>query len=284
MSPVPIIDAHVHLWEPRRFAMPWLDGDPTLDQTYLLPEFHAHTQGVALEAFVYVEVGMNPAYALAEARFVAQLAQTEPRLRGIVAFAPVEDGLHLRGFLDALVATSPLVKGVRRMLQGEADAAICLQPDFIAGVQLLPAYGLTFDLCITHGQLEPATELVRRCPETQFMLDHIAKPAISRGELDPWRTQLAALAALPNVMCKISGLVTEADRANWQPADLAPYVAHVLDVFGEDWVAFGGDWPVALLAATYPRWVETLDALTSKLSAEAQHKLWAENARRFYGL
>ena len=284
MPSTPIIDTHVHLWNPERFAISWLAGEPLLDQIYLIPEFRAHTQGLEIEAFVYVEVDVNPAYALAEAHYIAQIAAEEPRLRGIVPYAPVEDGLRLRGYLDALVATSPLVKGVRRILQGEADAMMCLQPDFITGVQLLAEYGLSFDLCITHSQLTPATELVRRCPETQFMLDHIAKPAIARRELDPWREDIGALAALPNVYCKVSGLVTEANRAAWQPAELAPYVGHVLAAFGEDRVAYGSDWPVALVATNYRRWVETLQALTSDLSASAQRKLWAENAQRFYRL
>jgi L-fuconolactonase len=116
------------------------------------------------------------------------------------------------------------------------------------------------------------------------MLDHIAKPNIQEHLLDPWREQMRKLAALPNVVCKVSGMVTEADHANWKPEDLAPYVAHVLEVFGEDRVAFGGDWPVVLLASPYRRWVETLDALSAHLSAEAKRKLWAENARRFYRL
>ncbi|MBC8163237.1 MAG: amidohydrolase family protein, partial [Roseiflexaceae bacterium] len=199
-------------------------------------------------------------------------------------FAPVEHGARLRGYLDALVATSPLIKGVRRMLQGEPHAKICLAPDFVQGVRLLAQYGLSFDICVKHDQLAPVTELARRCPDTQFMLDHAGKPDIKSGVLDPWREEIAALAALPNVMCKISGLVTEADHTAWTTDQLAPYVAYALAQFGEDRVAFGGDWPVALLASPYPRWVETLDGLTAHLPEAVRRKLWAENARRFYQL
>jgi L-fuconolactonase len=102
--------------------------------------------------------------------------------------------------------------------------------------------------------------------------------------LDPWREEMRELASLPNVICKVSGMVTEADPQHWTPEDLAPYLSHLLDVFGEDRVAFGGDWPVVTLAAPYRRWVETLDALTAHLSPTAKRKLWAENARRFYRL
>jgi L-fuconolactonase len=125
-------------------------------------------------------------------------------------------------------------------------------------------------------------ELVRRCPKISFILDHIGKPDIKQHVLDPWRAQMRELAALPNVICKISGAVTEADHDRWTAENLRPYIEHALDVFGEDRVAFGGDWPVVLLASSYQRWVETLDGLTIGLSEAAKRKLWAENAKRFY--
>jgi L-fuconolactonase len=212
------------------------------------------------------------------------LAQEDPRLAGIVAWAPLEDGEQARSFLAALAAIGPRLKGVRRIVQSEPDPAFCLRPGFVRGAQLLPEYGFSCDICIYHHQLASTVELVRRCPATSFILDHAGKPNIREHALDPWREQLRQLALLPNVMCKVSGLVTEADHAGWTPDDLAPYVAHVLEVFGEDRVVFGGDWPVVLQAASYRRWVETLDALTAHLSAEAKRKLWAENARRFYRL
>ena len=173
---------------------------------------------------------------------------------------------------------------MRRIVQSEPDPAFCLRPGFLRGVQLLPEYGFSCDICINHRQLASTVEMVRRCPDTSFILDHAGKPNIRGHALDPWREQMRELASLPNVMCKVSGLVTEADHSGWTRDDLAPYVAHVLAVFGEDRVVFGGDWPVVLRAAPYRRWVETLDALTTHLSPEAKRKLWAENARRFYQL
>jgi L-fuconolactonase len=284
MPDVPIIDAHLHLWDPQRFRMPWLDSIPLLNKPYGLAEYREQTQGIAIEAMVYLEVDVAPPYALLEAQWAADRAQEDPRLQGIVAHAPLEYGEQVRAYLDALVAISPLIKGVRRLLQDEPDPQFCLRPPFVRGVQLLPEYGLSFDLCIRHYQLPAVIELVRRCPDTSFILDHIGKPHIKDRLLDPWREQIAELAALPNVSCKISGLVTEADPERWTTDDLAPYVAHVLEVFGEDRVVFGGDWPVALLASSYRRWVEALDALTTHLAPQAERKLWAENARRFYRL
>lgn len=284
MPPTAIVDAHVHLWDPARMRIPWLDGNDLLNRPYGLAEYRAHTAGIDIAGFVYVQVDVAPAYGLTEARIVAELAAEEPRLRAIVAYAPLEDGRRVRSYLDDLVRISPLVRGVRRLTQGEADPAFCLRPDFVEGVRQLADYGLSCDLCIYHPQLGPTIELVRRCPEVQFMLDHIGKPGIRDGQIEPWRAQLAELAELPNVICKISGVVTEADHAGWTVEQIAPYISHALAVFGEDRVAFGSDWPVVLHAAPYRRWVETLEELTVQLSPAAQRKLWAENAARFYRL
>jgi L-fuconolactonase len=284
MPSFPIVDAHLHLWDPQRFPMPWLEGNATLNQRFGPPEYAKHTTGIAIEAMIYLEVDIEPHYALLEPRWVAERAQEDPRIQGIVAHAPLEYGERTRVYLDALVAISPLIKGVRRLLQGEPDAAFCLRPDFVKGVQILAEYGLSFDICIYHPQLASAIELVRRCPATSFILDHLGKPNIKEHALEPWRAQMRELASLPNVICKVSGAVTEADNAHWTADDLRPYVEHAIEVFGEDRVAFGGDWPVALLASSYQRWVETLDALTAQLSERARRKLWAENAKAFYRL
>ncbi|HEU5328038.1 MAG: amidohydrolase family protein [Thermomicrobiales bacterium] len=284
MPEFPIIDAHVHLWDPAHFRMPWLDGNELLNKPYGLAEYREQTAGVAIEAMVYLQVEVTPAYGLLEARWAAKRAAEDPRLGAIVAWAPVEDGEPARSYLDALVAIDRRIVGVRRIVQSEPDPEFSIRPDFVRGVQLLADYNFTFDICINHRHLPATIRLVEQCPDVRFILDHIGKPNIKGHELDPWREQLRELAALPNVICKVSGLVTEADHAHWTPDDLAPYVAHVLDCFGEDRVAFGGDWPVATQAATYPRWVETLDGLTADLSPAAKRKLWAENARRFYRL
>jgi L-fuconolactonase len=281
---IPILDAHVHLWNPDLFSMPWLAGIPALRRPYGLQEYREQTRGLPINGMVYVEVGVDPRQALREAQYVVELAREEPRLQAIVAAVPVEHGDRMRTHLMALQSISPLIKGVRRNLQGEADPTFCLQPDFVRGVQLVAEYGFSFDICIRHHQLPMVVEVVRQCPDTRFILDHLGKPGIKDHVLDPWREHLAQLAALPNVWCKVSGLVTEADPQHWTPDDLAPSLAYALEVFGEDRVVFGGDWPVLLLASSYDRWIETLDSLTRHLSPEAKRKLWAENARHFYRL
>jgi L-fuconolactonase len=279
---LPIVDAHVHLWNPKQFSMPWLADIPRLNRPYGLQDYREQTQDLPITAMVYIEVGVEPREALREARHVVDLAREEPRLQAIVAAAPVERGDAVREHLGSLVSISPLIKGVRRNLQDEAEPDFCLQPDFVAGVRLLAEFNLSFDLCIKHWQLPYVIELVRCCPDTAFILDHLGKPGIKQQLLDPWQTDLRKLAGLPNVVCKISGMVTEADHEGWQPADLEPYINVVLEAFGEERVLFGSDWPVALLASPYHRWYETLQALTARLPVSARRKLWAENAQRFY--
>ena len=284
MPDFPLIDTHVHLWDPAHFRISWLDGSELLNHRFALPEYYEHTKGIAIEAMVYVEVDVNPAYALLEARWAADRAKEDPRLQGIVAWAPLDDGDQVRSYLDALVRIDPRIKGVRRIVQSEPDNELCLRPGFVRGTQLLAEYGLSSDICINYRQLAATIKLVQQCPDTSFILDHIAKPDIKAHMAEPWRQQMRELASYPNVFCKVSGLVTEADPQDWRPDDLKPYVEHVLEVFGEDRVAFGGDWPVVLSASSYRRWVEALDQLTAHLSEEAKRKLWAENARRFYRL
>lgn len=284
MPTIPIVDSHVHLWDPDGILVPWLATSPRLNAPHGLTEYDAVTTGVTVEAIVYLEIDAAPSYRLTEAKQIAALAERDPRVQGIVACAPLEDGDHVRGLLADLVAVGPLVKGIRRIYQAEPDPAFCLQPGFVRGVQILPEYGLTCDLCLNHTQLASTIELVRRCPDVDFILDHIAKPDIRGGGLDPWRDQMRELASFPNIVCKISGAVTEADNASWTVADIRPFVEHALGVFGEDRVVFGGDWPVVTHAAPWRGWVVALDEITADFSDAAKRKLWADNARRFYRL
>lgn len=284
MPEFPIVDAHVHLWDPRRFRMPWLDGNALLNRPYGLADYREHTDGIDIAAMVYLEVDVAPAYGLLEARWAVDRAAEDARLQGVVASAPLEDGEVARSYLAALVGLGPLIKGVRRLTQGEPDPDFARRPGFVRGTQILAEYGLSCDLGIRHVNLASTIALVGQCPDTRFILDHLGKPNAREGILDPWRAQVRELARFPNVFCKVSGLATEADRQRWTRDDLAPYVGHVIECFGEDRVVFGGDWPVLTQASTYPRWVQTLDELTGGMAESARKKLWAENARTFYRL
>jgi len=191
MPDFPIVDTHVHLWDPHHFRIPWLDSTPQINQPYVLKEYAEHTQGIDIAAMVYLEVDVAPAYRLLEAQWVNALADREPRLRGIVPSAPLEDGDCARSYLDALKALGPCIKGVRRLLQAEPDDAFALRPNFVRGVQALAEYDFSFDIiCIVHRQLPAVIELVRRCPEVRFVLDHLGKPDIKAGLRDPWQSHI----------------------------------------------------------------------------------------------
>ncbi len=286
MFSFPVIDTHVHLWDSTYLHRPWLKEMPLLNRPYGLEQYLEQTEDLSIEAIVCVEADVLPEERLQEVRWLSDQARQNSLIQGIVAAAPIgiEDRTVLRSYLDTLVAIDPRIKGVRRNIQGEMMPGFCVQPDFVSDIQMLSEYDLSFDLCLKHRQLGDVIELVRLCPGTRFVLDHASKPDIRQHLLDPWREQIQELATFPNVACKISGMVTEADHQYWTTGDISSYMMHVLTVFGEDRVMFGGDWPVLLLASSYHRWVETVDVLTSHKSVSAMRKFWSENARRIYRL
>jgi L-fuconolactonase len=281
MNELSIVDSHVHLWNPAQLRYSWLDGLPALNRAFLPTDFAAASVNSNVSKIIFVECGCEPLQSLGEVNWVSDLAKIEPRLKGIVAHAPLDKGECVRADLKKLAA-NPLVKGVRRNLQGERDAEFCLRPEFVAGVKLLAEFGFTFDLCIRHDQLCAAAELVRRVPQVTFVLAHFGKPDVRGKKIEPWAANLKALAALPNVTCKISGLATEADWENWHPADLKFYFERALECFGFDRILFGGDWPVATPATSYERWLETVRELFSFASVADQIKLFQTNAERIY--
>jgi L-fuconolactonase len=284
MPNFPIIDAHVHIYDPGVIRFDWMSSSPKLNRAHLPADFSRKTAGVEIEAFVFVEVDAAPGEHLREAEWVAKQAQHEVRLRGMVGSIPLSHGASARPDIEALAAM-PLARGVRQLIQNHVDEpGWCLQEAFVANVQLLPKHGLTFDLCIYHPQMQDVIELCRRCPDVQFVLDHIGKPGIRAGLMEPWKTHLSTLARLPNVWCKISGVATEADHASWSEAQLVPYIEHAIASFGYDRIMFGGDWPVLELAGTYRRWIDLVDAITAKASPAERRKLFRDNAIAFYRL
>jgi L-fuconolactonase len=283
MPPFPIIDTHLHLWDPSYLRYPWLDDIPLLNKPYLLDDYNRHCGPVQVEKMVFLQCESDFSQFREEAAWVTSLAQQDPRIAGIVPWAPLEKGDAARPELEKF-AKNKLIKGVRRIIQFEPDIEFCLRPDFVSGVQALTDYGFSFDICISHIQLANTVKLVAQCPNVQFILDHIGKPDIKHQLFEPWRQEIKALASLPNVWCKISGLVTETDHQRWAREDLKPYIDHVIDSFGFDRVMYGGDWPVAYQATPYPRWVETLEWAVQGCSAHDLRRLFRDNASKFYRL
>jgi len=178
----------------------------------------------------------------------------------------------------------PHLRGIRRLIQYHPAPDYCLSPKFMAGVREVGKRGLTFDLCIRNHQLASATELVRQCPEVSFVLDHIAKPGIAAGAREPWTRDLQRMADLPNVVCKMAGVATEADHTRWTPDDLQPYMAHAIACFGLERLLFASDWPVMNLATTFGAWVSLLDQVIAGNSEAERRALFRDNAIRTYRL
>lgn len=278
-----IVDTHLHVWDPARLSYPWLAQIPLLNKAYLLADYDRACAPVVVEKMVFVQAEADFAQFRAETAWVTELAEQDHRIQGIVSWAPLENGDAARKDLEQL-AQNRFVKGIRRIIQFEPDIDFCLRPGFVKGVQALPDYGLSFDICIQPLQLANTIELVRRCPNVQFIMDHIGKPDIKHQLLEPWKQQLRALANFPNVWCKMSGLVTEADHRNWSLKDLRPYIDHVISTFGFDRVMFGGDFPVVLQASPWTRWVETLECALAGCSVDELHQVFRDNALAFYRL
>ena len=281
-----IIDSHIHFWNPGYLRYPWLESVPKINRPFLPPNLIEAARQEDLQGIVFVEADCIPDHNVAEAEWVTRLAEEEPRICGIVAAASLEEGAAVRPQLEAL-ARLPLVKGIRRLIQSE-EAGFATQPDFIEGVQLLPDYGFSFDICIRRHQMSEIIQLVEQCPDVQFILDHFGKPDVRNNLMDPWREELQTLAEFPNVYCKISGLATEADFDNWTHAQLQAYIRHAVETFGPNRIVYGGDWPVSLQAIQWQTWVDLIkETIREQYGQEADsilNRLFVENSRKFYRL
>jgi L-fuconolactonase len=274
-----LLDAHLHFWDPAARHHDWLAAYPSLQRRFSPEDLDA--DGHELAGVVFVQADCRDDEALDEVRWVAGLAREHPVIRGLVAYAPMHRGRAAERYLAALAA-EPLVVGVRWLLQGRPGEEIT-STALIHGLRLLTEWDLTFDLCATHDQLAAVSCLVEACPRTSFVLDHLGKPPVARGQLDPWREALAKLASFPNVACKLSGLATEA-APGWSAADVRPYLEHALAVFGPERCMIGSDWPVVTLAATAGQWFDVVLDVIASLPAAQQAAVLGGSATKTYGL
>lgn len=217
-----------------------------------------------------------------ETRFLLDLAGANDEILGVVGWVDLR-AANLPERLEYFAKFDPLV-GFRHVVQAEPDDRFLLDAEFLRGISHLERYGFTFDILIYPRQLPAAFEFVEKFPAQRFVLDHIAKPDIRSGRMDDWQDGIRALAAHPNVYCKLSGMVTEANWSSWRANDFRPYLDVVFEAFGVDRLLFGSDWPVCLVAAPYARVIRLLDDYLLNFSSADREKIFSANAAWFYGL
>lgn len=289
MPAFPIIDTHLHIWDHDRLKYSAFEGHPIFGKSFHVEDYRKACGDVAVEAMVFVECYCDftaeGGQYIEEIEFVEDEATRDPRIRGIVPMAPLEKGRAVEPMLDAMTSRFARVKGIRRIVEFDADPrALMLSDSFVAGVNLLPKYGLHFEINVNHTQMDIVRAFVRRVPEVTMILDHCGKPGIAEGAIDQYRADLADLAQFPNLWIKLSDLPVEADHANWTEADLRPFIDTTLDAFGPGRTIFAADWPICLQATTIPRWVDVLDRALAGLSEAELRAIYRDNANRFYRL
>ncbi len=281
MAAAPVIDAHHHFWQVARGDYHWMSPDmgELLYRDYLPDDLAPLLRRAGVDATVVVQAAQTEA----ETIYLLGLAARTPFVAGVVGWLDMEDA----GFgteLDALQRHSKFV-GLRPMLQDLADDAYILRPAVLANLKLLAERGIAFDILVHPRHLPHVVRALEAVPGLNAVVDHIAKPDIASGAFDGWAEDMATVAAFPNVHCKLSGMITEADHRRWKPADLKPYVDHVAGSFGPGRLMFGSDWPVCLQAGSYAEALQALRAiLDGRLTEAERDAVYGLNATRFYGL
>ncbi|KAB2665602.1 MAG: amidohydrolase family protein [Verrucomicrobia bacterium] len=272
------LDSHQHFWRYRAAEYSWIPAGSPLHRDWLPADLEALQRPLGFDGSIAVQARQS----LAESDWLLGLADAAPRVKGVVGWVDLR-APHAEADLERL-ADHPKFVGVRHVAQDEPDDGFLSRPEFVRGVGLLAKHALTYDILVYERQLPAAIELVRQLPGQPFVLDHIAKPRIKRRELAPWRERIRELARHDNVLCKVSGMVTEADHARWTADDLRPYLDVVAEAFGPRRLMFGSDWPVCLLAAPYEGVEGVARDYFRGLDAGDAEGFWGGNCARFYGV
>ena len=278
-----IVDAHHHLWDPARRDYPWMTGDAAaLRRPVGLGDLHATVEPLGVAATVAVQAASTEEETL---ELLALAAASGGLVAGVVGWVDLTapDAGDRLAALRAEPGGERLV-GIRHAVHDEPDPGWLERDDVGRGLRAVARAGLPYDLLLFPTHLPAAVRVAAAIPELSLVVDHGAKPRIAAGEREPWDSDLAALAACEQVHCKLSGLVTEADRAGWREQDVASYGARLLELFGPQRLMFGSDWPVCTLAASYAEVLELARSVLSALSPAEQEAVLAGTARRFYGL
>lgn len=273
-----VIDSHQHFWVYDEERDSWITPEmEKIRKNFLPADLEPVLKANGIDGCVAVQADQSNQ----ETEFLLQMAESNDFIKGVVGWIDLRaDNLY-----DRLEVCSQFekLKGFRHVVQGEPDGFL-EQPDFIKGVRQLTAFNFTYDILVYPTQLEASYTFAKQLPNVRFVLDHIAKPYIKKGEIEGWAKDIKKLAELSNVSCKVSGMVTEADWYNWKNEDFTPYLDVIFEAFGANRILFGSDWPVCLVAAEYGAMKDILSSYVEKLSKDEQKKVWGDNAVKFYSL
>jgi len=273
------IDTHQHFWQYNEHHYGWMGaGMEKLKRDFLPADLEPLIKRCGIDGTVAVQARQ----CTEESEFLLQLAEENSFIKAVVGWVDlcssrVEEQLEK-------FSQHPKFRGVRHVIHDEPDDRFMMRDDFRQGIAKLKSYNLVYELLLFPRHLTLACDFVAQFPEQQFALDHLGKPLIRDGKIKPWDSDIGRLARFENVACKISGMVTEADWENWKPEQFEPYMDIALNAFGHERIMIGSDWPVCTLAAEYEQVIEIVAEFVGQLSPDEQKAVWAENAKRIYGI
>jgi len=274
-----IIDSHQHFWQVGRFEYPWLTRELGILYRDYLPQ---NLEPILKQNKVARTVLVQASNSLEETKWLLRLADENEFIAGVVGWVDLK-GSVINDQLDEFLQHKKF-KGVRHLVESEPMDDWLVRPEVLAGLAVLEARDVPYDLLVHPRHLKFVPQIVESCPKLRMVIDHLAKPPIASGAIDDWRKGFASLAKVPTLSCKLSGLVTEANHETWTIDDLRPFVSVALETFGPDRLIFGSDHPVCLLAGSYERVLQSFETLLAELSPEMRERVFSSNAREFYRL
>jgi L-fucono-1,5-lactonase len=272
-----IIDSHQHFWQVGHFDYPWMSSEvEVLYQNYLPSQLGPTLKECGVKQTILVQASNS----LAETYWLLSLAERRPFIAGVVGWVDLRDP-ELEPELEVLTA-NPKLKGIRHLVESEPADDWLVEPSVLRGLRVLEKHRVSYDLLVHTRHLKHVKTVAEACPNLRLVIDHMAKPPIASGEVTDWARLLKEVSAYPNISCKLSGLVTEANPTSWTTEDLKPYIERALEFFGPKRMMFGSDWPVCLLASSYWRVLESFQSVLADLDEEDRNRIFGENAMEFY--
>lgn len=281
MNTIPIIDSHVHLWDINKLKYPWLENVSDIQRSFFIEDYQEATANYTIQKIVVVQADCPPEQTLEELQFIEEQQKIDQRIQAFIAYLPLENKQETEATLS-YYSQHKIVKGVRKMFDQQPE--IAKTESFINNAKMLAKYGLTLDLCLVPASIPYVFDLLEGSPEITIIIDHLAKPAIAELGFEEFMKNMDALSSYPNVVAKLSGLLTEAKWHQWKVSDLKPYIDYALKVFGPDRIIFGSDWPVLTLAGDFDQWLSSLSDIFKDMSEKDKMKIFYTNALSAYNL